>query len=101
MTLLKYIDKTTLLMPYEQLYIRSYHHHKQLIPEQHISEHNRMFRLIYNLHNMSHPTWLTDQYSNINTKTSSIPILPTASQHERMTYTNCCVYRAVPPDDEQ
>jgi len=27
--------------------------------------------------------------------------LPAASQHKRMTYTNCCIYRAVPPDDEQ
>jgi len=31
----------------------------------------------------------------------SITILPTASQHKRMTYTNCCIYRVVPPDDEQ
>jgi len=31
----------------------------------------------------------------------SAPILPTASQHERMTHTNCCIYRIVPPDDEQ
>jgi hypothetical protein len=28
-------------------------------------------------------------------------ILPIASQHKRMTYTNCCIYRVVPPDDEQ
>ena len=27
-------------------------------------------------------------------------ILPTASQHKRMTYTNCYIYSAVPPDDE-
>jgi hypothetical protein len=27
--------------------------------------------------------------------------LPTASQHKRMTYTNRCIYTAVPPDDEQ
>ena len=65
--LLKYIDKTTLLLPYEQLYIQSYHHHKQLIPEQHIGEHNPMHQLIYNLHNMSSPTRLTNQYSCINT----------------------------------
>jgi len=32
---------------------------------------------------------------------NSIPILPEASQHKRMTYTNCCIYRVVPPDDEQ
>jgi hypothetical protein len=74
MTLLKHIDKTTPLIPYEQLYIQSYYHHKWLIPEQHISEHNPMYQLIYNLHNMSNPTWLTDQYSNINmTKNQSHP----------------------------
>jgi len=28
-------------------------------------------------------------------------ILPAASQHKRMTYTNCCIYKVVPPDDEQ
>jgi len=28
-------------------------------------------------------------------------ILSTASQHKRMTYTSCCIYRVVPPDDEQ
>jgi len=27
--------------------------------------------------------------------------MATASQHKRMTYTNCCIYRVVPPDDEQ
>jgi hypothetical protein len=28
-------------------------------------------------------------------------VLPTARQHKRVTYTNCCIYRVVPPDDEQ
>ena len=28
-------------------------------------------------------------------------ILPAASQHKRITYTNCCIYRVVLPDDEQ
>jgi len=28
-------------------------------------------------------------------------ILPTASQHKRMTYTNCCIYKVITPDDEQ
>jgi len=32
---------------------------------------------------------------------NSIPILPTASQQKSMTYTTCCIYRVVPPDDEQ
>ena len=26
---------------------------------------------------------------------------PTASQHKFMTYANYCIYRVVPPDDEQ
>ena len=30
-----------------------------------------------------------------------IRILLTASQHKRMTHTNCCMYRVVSPDDEQ
>jgi hypothetical protein len=71
-TLLKHIDKTTLLIPYEQLYIQSYHHHKGLIPEHHIGENNPMYQLIYNLHNTSHPTWLTKQYRNLNTTTHQV-----------------------------
>jgi hypothetical protein len=31
----------------------------------------------------------------------TITTLPTASQHKSMTYTNCCLYRVVPLDDEQ
>jgi hypothetical protein len=67
MTQLKHIDKTTLLLPYKQLRIQSYYHHKQLIPEQHTGEHKSIYQLIYNLHNTSHPTTLNDQYFNINT----------------------------------
>jgi len=29
------------------------------------------------------------------------PILPAACQHKCMTHTNRCIYRVVPPDDEQ
>jgi hypothetical protein len=35
------------LIPSEQLYIQSYYHHKQLIPEQHIGEHNPIYQLIH------------------------------------------------------
>jgi len=28
-------------------------------------------------------------------------ILPTASQNKVITYIKCCIYRVVPPDDEQ
>ena len=33
--------------------------------------------------------------------TQSNSILPAASQHKHMTYTSCCIYTVVPPDDEQ
>ena len=61
MVLLKHINRTTLLIPFEQLYIQTYHHHKQLIPEQHMSEHNPMYLLIHYVHNSSHPSRPTDQ----------------------------------------
>jgi hypothetical protein len=31
----------------------------------------------------------------------STPILLAANKHKRMTHKNCCIYRKVPPDDEQ
>ena len=59
MTLLRNINRSTLL--YEKLNIQNYHHQKQLIPEQHINEHNPMYQLIYDLHNTSLPYKSTDQ----------------------------------------
>jgi len=56
MTLLKHIETPSLLIPYEQLYIKSYHHNDQLIPEQQSNEQHPMCQLIHNLHNSSHPT---------------------------------------------
>jgi hypothetical protein len=44
MELLKQINKTKFLIPYEQLYIQSHHHHKQLISEQNSGEYNPMYR---------------------------------------------------------
>jgi hypothetical protein len=50
--LLKQINKTKFLIPFEQLYIPSHHHHhKQLIPEQNSGEYNLMYQLV-----MPHPT---------------------------------------------
>ena len=43
LTLLKEINTPTILLPYEQMYIQSFHHNNELIPEQHPNEHNPMF----------------------------------------------------------
>ena len=42
MTLLKQINMLTLLFLCEQMYIQSFHHNNELIPEQHLNEHNPM-----------------------------------------------------------
>jgi hypothetical protein len=62
MTLLKHINKASLLLPYKQLYIQTYHQHKQLISEQYIGEHNPIYQLIQNTFIMSLPTRPADQY---------------------------------------
>jgi hypothetical protein len=56
MKLLKQIKKTKFLIPYEQLYIQSHHHHKQLIPEQNSGEYNPMCQLVYDQQVKPHPT---------------------------------------------
>ena len=53
MTLLKHINRPTLLLPYEQFYIQTYHHQQQPIREQDVNRHNPMYRLIHDLHNTS------------------------------------------------
>jgi len=47
MTLLTQINTPTLLLPYEQMYIQSFHHNNELIPEQHLNDHNPMFDFLH------------------------------------------------------
>jgi hypothetical protein len=56
MELLKEVNKTKFLIPYEQLYIQFHHHHKQLIPEQNSGEYNPMYQLVYGQQVMVHPS---------------------------------------------
>jgi hypothetical protein len=55
MTLLKVIDKQTLLLPTEQLCIQTLHNNKELSPEQIPNEPNPLFELIQIPHLTSHP----------------------------------------------
>jgi len=87
MTLLKHIEKPSLLIPYEQLNIQSYHRNNQLIPEQHSNEQNPVYQLIYNRHNTSHPTWPLDQYLNSNT-TKPVPFQPGQQSTKKVCPTN-------------
>jgi hypothetical protein len=47
MSLLKYIHNPTKLIPHEQLFIQTFHHHGNLISEQSSSETNPLFQLTY------------------------------------------------------
>ena len=56
MTLLKHINKLSILLPYEQKSIQLFHHNSQLIPEQHPNEQNPIFQLLHNRYHTSHST---------------------------------------------
>jgi hypothetical protein len=64
MELLKQINKTKFLIPYEQLYIQSHHHHKQLISEKNSGEYNPMYQLVYGQQVKPHPKEPLDIYPN-------------------------------------
>jgi len=46
MTHLKQINTPTILLPHEQMYIQSFHHNNELIPERRPNKHNPMFDLL-------------------------------------------------------
>jgi hypothetical protein len=46
MTPLKQINKPSLLLPYEQMYIQILRHNNEIIPDKHPNEHNPMFELL-------------------------------------------------------
>jgi hypothetical protein len=50
------INKEKFPIPYEQLYIQSHHHHKQLIPEQNSGEYNLMYQPVYDQQVLPHST---------------------------------------------
>ena len=43
---LKQVNKPSLLLPYEQMFIQSLHHSNELIDERQASEHNPMYELL-------------------------------------------------------
>ena len=60
----------------------------------------RRYYFVYTANGICHAFMLTGYWQGRN-GIINIPILPTTSQHKRMTYTNCCIYRVVSSDDEQ
>jgi hypothetical protein len=48
MLLLQPVHTTTMLVPYEQLFIQNYHHMGKLIPQQHRGEPNPLLQLAFN-----------------------------------------------------
>jgi len=63
MTLLKRIDRASMLIPYEQLFIQAYHQHVHLIAEKYMGEQNPLYQLAIDSTYMSPLMIWTDQYS--------------------------------------
>ena len=76
MTLLKSIDRPSLLLPHEQMYIQLFHHNNHIIPEKYPNEQNSMFQLLYNKYHTSHPPWHL-----INNPTQPKQFFPTCTQN--------------------
>ena len=55
MMLFKATHMTTMLIPYEQLLIQTFHHNGNLIPEQNPCEQNQLFHLVIDTSSMSQP----------------------------------------------
>jgi hypothetical protein len=66
MTLLKYINKSSLLIPYEQQYIQTYQH-GHLILEQCTGEQNPIYQLVNDTIHTLLPMKQNDQYPSNNT----------------------------------
>jgi hypothetical protein len=88
---LKQVNKIRLLIPYEQLYIQTHHHHKQLIPEKNSGEYKPMYQLVYDQQNTPHPTKPPDLHSHPQDQQTSLSItcnLPTFTT-ARNIHQNC------------
>jgi len=70
MSLLKPIHKTSMLIPYEQLFIQTFHHNGNLIKEQGTGEQNPLFHLAIDTMLMSATTW---KHKQINTPPATHP----------------------------
>jgi hypothetical protein len=60
MSLLKHINKISLLLPYKQLYIQTHQQHEQLFSEQSTDKYNSTHQLTYDTFHTSLPTRPTD-----------------------------------------
>jgi hypothetical protein len=103
MELLKQINKTKFLIPYEQLYIQSHHHHKQLIPEQYGGEYNLTYQLAYEQQVKPHPTKPPDLHPQPQAApyqaTGPTPTTPSRTLPSHRTYThNPKPHPTKPPD---
>jgi len=63
MTLLRRIDRASMLIPYEQLFIQTYHQHGHLIAEKYMDKQNPLYYVVIDsAYTSSRKIW-TDQYS--------------------------------------
>jgi hypothetical protein len=86
MSLLKHMDKPSLLLPYEQMYIQLFQHNNRLIQEQRRNEQNPMFNY-FTTDIIRH----TPPDNLINTSTSTRPSQFHSTLHMRQSSTQVCL----------
>jgi hypothetical protein len=85
------INKTKFLIPYEQLYIQSHHHHEQLIPAQNSGEYNPMYQMVYDQQVIPRPTKPPDLHPHPKPNKPVDPQLATSQQLQmHVTHTKNC-----------
>ncbi len=72
MELLQHISNPTMLLPSEQLFIHSHHHHKQHIPEQHIHDINPLYQTILDVYDTSLTQHNKNQYHTETISSSNV-----------------------------
>jgi hypothetical protein len=84
MALLKPINKPSLLLPYEEMYIQNFRRNNELISEQHPNEHNPMFEHLQHAHRPH--TGLTTNHLSAYLSVHSQPVHDTAARRGQATH---------------
>jgi hypothetical protein len=97
MSLLKPIYKTSILIPYERLFIQTFHHNGNLITEQSTGEQNPLFQLAIDTMLTSATTWKqnrsTRHLQHTQSSSNSSTIAADGYVHHPLFYRTYCIFR--------
>jgi len=101
MSLLKPIHNTSKLIPYEQLFIQTFHHNGNLITEQGTGEQNPLFHLAIDTMLTSATTWKQKQINTPPTHSNQFQLFHDSSRQQygyvnhSLFYRTYCIFRRI------